>query len=66
MTVKISVRGGVAYVDEVPPGVIVEVVDYDVDPASPERDQTGEPCSRYEVEGLTDPTLLRLTLAEVA
>ncbi|MCL4853804.1 MAG: hypothetical protein KJZ78_20800 [Bryobacteraceae bacterium] len=56
MRVKITVRDGVAYVDEVPPGVIVQVTDYDVDPASPEHDETGEPCSRYEV---SQPDLIR-------
>jgi len=49
MTVRSSVRGGVAYVDEVPAGVVVEVTDYDVDPRSPERDENGEPCSRWRV-----------------
>jgi len=60
--VKISVVGGVAFVDEVPPGVLVQVTDYDVDPASPDRDERGEPCSRYEV----DASNLRPVLAEVA
>ncbi|MFN0166715.1 MAG: hypothetical protein ACKV22_09810 [Bryobacteraceae bacterium] len=47
--VVISVTDGVAYVDQVPPGVVVRVTDYDVDPQSPERDSQGRPCSVYEV-----------------
>ena len=49
-TVRISVVGGVAFVDQVPPGVTVEVTDYDVESNSPERDDHGHPCSRYRVE----------------
>jgi hypothetical protein len=45
--VRITVEDGVAYVNEVPPGVLVEVTDYDVDPCSREHDGTGVPCSRY-------------------
>lgn len=48
-TVKISVVGGVAYVEQVPPGVTVEVTDYDVDRRTAERDKEGTPCSRYLV-----------------
>jgi len=54
-TVKISVVDGVAYVDQVPPGFSVEVTDYDVDPRTPERDETGKPCSRYTVSGQPIP-----------
>jgi hypothetical protein len=49
MTVRISVVGGVAYVDQVPSGVTVEVTDYDVALNSFERDERGHPCSRYRV-----------------
>lgn len=48
--VKITVCDGVAYVDKIPPGVVVQVTDYDVDPRTPERDEEGTPCSRYLVE----------------
>jgi len=51
MTVKIRVENGVAYVDEVPSGVTVRVIDYDVAPESPERDDAGRPCSAYSVDG---------------
>jgi hypothetical protein len=49
--VRIRVEGGVAFVDDVPPGVVVRVVDYDVDPESPEHDNSGRPCSQYSVGG---------------
>lgn len=55
MNVRISVVGGVAYVDQVPAGVTVEVTDYDVDARSPERDENGSPCSRYKVEAPATP-----------
>jgi hypothetical protein len=49
VTVKISVVNGVAFVDEVPAGVTVQVTDYDVDYRSRECDEEGTPCSRYTV-----------------
>lgn len=55
MTVKISVLNGVAFVDEVPAGVEVEITDYDVDPASYDRDERGQACSRYRVTAETLP-----------
>jgi hypothetical protein len=49
--VKISVVGGVAFVDEVPPGVLVQVTDYDVDRAqATDVDEQGVCCSRYRVD----------------
>jgi hypothetical protein len=60
MRVRISVVGGVAYVEEVPPGVVVEVTDYDVDARTAERDEHGRACSRYQVTAETT------ALAEVA
>jgi hypothetical protein len=57
MTVKISVVDGVAYVDEVPAGVTVQVTDYDVDTRNTkERDEDGTPCSRYVVTSQTPKT----------
>lgn len=54
MTVKISVMDGVAYVDEVPAGVTVQVTDYDVDTRhTKERDENGTQCSRYLVTAAT-------------
>jgi hypothetical protein len=49
MTVKISVANGVAFVEDVPVGVTVQVTDYDVDPSITERDEKGNPCLRYLV-----------------
>lgn len=46
--VRISVIAGVAYVDEVPPGVVVRVRDYD-DPGWPERDENGVRCNTFYV-----------------
>ena len=49
-TVKIRVVDGVALVDAVPPGVAVQITDYDVDTrGTTERDEAGVPCSRYSV-----------------
>ena len=52
-TVRISVVDGVAYVDEVPPGVTVEVSDYDVfhvgDPLPIVGGKQQNPCSTYSV-----------------
>lgn len=47
--VRVHVTDGVAFVDQVPPGVVVQVTDYDVHPEWPERDREGRPCSRYTV-----------------
>lgn len=52
-TIRIVVVGGVAYVGSVPPGVTVEVTDYDVDQELAEtRDEAGVPCARYSVSGI--------------
>jgi hypothetical protein len=48
-TVRISVIDGLAVVNHCPRGIAVEVVDYDVDPRSADRDEAGRPCSRYSV-----------------
>ena len=48
-TVKISVVDGVAYVNQAPAGVLVEVTDYDVAEDTPDRDRFGRPYSRYTV-----------------
>jgi hypothetical protein len=48
-TVRISVIDGVASVTQVPRGTVVQIVDYDVDQHSAERDAAGRPCSRYSV-----------------
>lgn len=47
--VKIRVENGVAYVAFCPPGVEVEVVDYDVEPEASDRDAAGVPCASYVV-----------------
>jgi hypothetical protein len=47
--VKISVVDGVACVDQVPAGIMVQISDYDVDAHTRERDEAGRPCSRYTV-----------------
>ena len=52
-TVRIHVEGGCAFVDQVPAGISVEVVDFDVAPDSTERDEAGRPCSRYTVDSMT-------------
>jgi hypothetical protein len=44
----ISIRGGVASVDKLDPGVEVEVVDYDVDGLLPALlDDVDGPCAHY-------------------
>jgi hypothetical protein len=50
-TVRISVIGGVAYVNHVPHGLTVEVTDYDVEPGSPinQVDEDGKVCARWLV-----------------
>ena len=47
--VKIRVDGGVAFVDECPAGIEVEITDYDVYPDASQRDSRGLPCARYVV-----------------
>jgi hypothetical protein len=49
----------VTNIDSAPLGVTVKVVDYDVAPESPERDERGVPCSRYCVEGKAARTRTR-------
>jgi hypothetical protein len=49
-TVQIRVVDGVAFIDHVPPGITVEVHDFDVYD-SPTRDASGQPFSAYRVEG---------------
>lgn len=44
--VKISVVGGVAYVDSVPPGIAVQVTDHDVDRASATEVHTGRKAQK--------------------
>lgn len=63
-TIKITVRGGVCYVDEdtIPPGVVVRVTDYDIEGGAADEDNDGNPC---EIGIYADP-MTRLTLALAA
>lgn len=57
-TVKISVQSGFATPEEIPEGVRVIIIDYDVASEPYDRDEDGTPCYIHVYEPEGDPNEL--------